>query len=189
MPTSSKEDLIGYIESSEANSLSILGAVFSGIGVFLLALVINTHNSSTLGLLTSLFMLGMGIAFVGAGISSSKKFQAYIQEIESSGELYLLLADFSHSYSMVDDNVRIGEKYIFGKKAGRPASYNDISKVYQSVHKTNFVEDRRHLEAVLTNGKICTLCNLKTGGESDEDVSKIMGYIRYKNTSVHLGYK
>ena len=51
------------------------------------------------------------------------------------------------------------------------------------------MEDSRHLEAVLTNGTTCILCDLKTGGKSDEDVSKIMGYIRQQNPRVHLGYK
>lgn len=191
MLTSSKEDLIKYIKKSQFQLLP-LGVVFVLAGVFMLALAINTAGTddySFVGVLLSLLFLGTGIATIWYGISSSKKFQTYIQEMESSGKLQLLLADFSRSCSMIGDNVRVGEKYIFGKKKGRPVSYNDISKVYQNIHKTNFVEDSRYLEAVLTNGTTCILCDLKTGGKSDEDVSKIMGYIRQQNPRVHLGYK
>ena len=191
MLTSSKEDLIGYIKKSQFQLLP-LGAVFALMGVFMLALAIDTAGTddySFVGVILSILFLGAGIGIIWQGISSSKKFQASIQEMGSTGELQLLLADFSRSCSMVGDNVRVGERYIFGKKKGYPVSYNDISKVYQSIHKTNFIEDSRSLEAVLTNGKVCTLCDLKTGGKSDEDVSKIMGYIRQQNPRVHLGYK
>ena len=79
--------------------------------------------------------------------------------------------------------------YIFGKKKGRPVSYGEIVKVYQHIHKRNFIENSRQLHAVVNGGSICTLCDLKLHGKSDEDVAKIMGYIRYKNPNVHLGYK
>lgn len=189
MLTSSKEDLVGYIKDPTLRWSPIFGAAIAGLGAVLLTSGIKPFDSSVVGTIFSLATFFGGCAVIWEGISSSKKFKAYIQEIESTGELQVLLADFSHSCSMVGDNVRLGEKFIFGKKKERPVGYNEISRVYENIHKTNSVEDGRHLEAVLTNGKTCVLCELKKGGQSDADVSKIMGYIRQQNPNVHLGYK
>lgn len=186
MQTSTKEDLINYIKESRT-SLTVLGAFFLLASGFMGYMAIVTEPS-VLGVVLSLFFAGSGILVIWSGHSSSQKFAAYIQDAESSGKLQELLNDFSHSYSMVGDNIRLGSKYIYGKKKGRPVSYNEIRKVYQYRHKTNFVEDYRQLQAVVTDGSTRVLCDLKLGGKSDEDVAKIMGFIYHQNPNVHLGY-
>lgn len=138
-----------------------------------------------------LMLLFFALAIVPAytTFSSRRKFTDYIRYAASSGELQVLLNDFTYGQSLADDNIRLGEKYIFCRKKGRPLGYNEITKVYQAIQKTNSAENRRTLEAVLTNGKTYVLCELKKHGGSDRDVSKILGYIQQKNPNVHLGYK
>lgn len=189
MLQSTKEDLVKYIKVSSSPWLLVIGAVLVALGIGSLVSGAELYSSPVLSTLMCLFLAGVGIWVIWADISSVRKFKAYIQQAETSGELQVLLADFSRSCSMVGDNIRLGEKYIFGKKKGRPVSYGEIVKVYQHIHKRNFIENSRQLHAVVNGGSICTLCDLKLHGKSDEDVAKIMGYIRYKNPNVHLGYK
>lgn len=184
MQTSTKEDLINYIKESRT-SLTVLGAFFllaSGFMGYLAVMV-----DPFIGFF-ALFGIGCSILLIWSGHSSSQKFAAYIQDAESSGKLQELLNDFSRSYSMVGDNIRLGSKYIYGKKKGRPVSYSEIRKVYQYRHRTNFVEDYRQLQAVVNDGSTHILCDLKLRGKSDEDVAKIMGFIYHQNPNVHLGY-
>ena len=72
MLTSSKEDLIKYIKKSQFQLLP-LGVVFALVGVFMLALAINTAGTddySFVCVLLSLLFLGTGIATIWYGISS-----------------------------------------------------------------------------------------------------------------------
>lgn len=188
MSTFSKDDLLKYIKASFF-SPEMVGGVVLLLAAFMSIFIICFIEFSALGIVFALVLGVVGAILIRSAALSSKKFTDYIQNAETSGEMGMILGDFSQSYSMVKDNIRIGRRYIFGKKQGRPVKYSEITKVYQSIHKTNFVEDSRQLNAVLSDGETRTLCNLMIRGKSDEDLARIMGFIQHQNPGVHLGYK
>lgn len=188
MSTFSKDDLLKYIKASFFSPAMELG-VFFLFGTVILIFIVCFMEFSALGIVFTLVAGAVSAILIRSAVLSSKKFTDYIRNAETSGEMGIILGDFSQSYSMVKDNIRLGRRYIFGKKQGRPVKYSEITKVYQSIHKTNFVEDSRQLNAVLSDGETRTLCNLMIRGKSDEDLARIMGFIQHQNPGVHLGYK
>lgn len=113
----------------------------------------------------------------------------WFSKLEESGEYAQILADFQSAMPVLGDKVRLGYRHIYVKGKRKFVSYSDICKLYQYVHKTNFIENQRQLHYLDPKGKKKVLCDLKLGGKSDQDVLKIMTYVRAKNPSVHLGYK
>ena len=184
MHTGTKEDFLSYIKESGSPFLIGLGIFIFAMGLFSLTVV-----DSAITLIFAAFFIVLGIFLIYLTINASKKFKSDIQKAEESGEMNWILNDFFQSYPLVDDNIRLGQVYIFGKKKGYPIRYSEIKKVYQYVRKRNFIESSRELRADLHSGQTIPLCDLKLRGKSDEDVARIMGFIRHKNPHVHLGYK
>ena len=187
MPTSSKKDFVKYTKGFGPYWLIAVGVL---VVLYFVHLVISTDPAGvpllTMALI-SLIPIGLSIWLIWRGISYLKKYTACVQEAESSGELQAILADFSRSHSMMRDGIRLGEKYIYSKGGGYPVSYGEIESVYQAIIRRNFVESERRLNAVVSGGKVRTLCNLKLRGKSDEDVLEIMDYIQQRNPRVQLG--
>ena len=200
MPTSTKKDLVKYTKGFSFFWKIVFGVLLVFVFASSAFAVLTDPTDAPpdvplliMGLLIFSIPIGYGIWLIWRGTSYVIKYTARIKEAELSGELETILSDFSRSRPMVIDKIRLGEKYIYGKKKGSPVSYSEIVKVYQSIHGTRSLgktfENERRLNAVLSDGSTRKLCNLMLWGDSDEDVGKIMAYIQQKNPSVHLGYK
>ena len=194
MPVLSKKDLIKYARG--CGSFWIWEIMFVILLIAYLALAAMVTNVAEVPPLVIIFSCAIpvaaGIWIVWRGTSSYKKFTECMQEADFSGELQALLVDFSRSHSMMGDRVRLGEKYIFSRKGGYPVNYGQIVRIYQTIQRTNFIETQRYLSAAVDDNGACSvrvLCVLKRWGRSDEDVKKIMAFIRYKNPNVQLGYR
>ena len=183
MNQAGKKSFMKYT-SSVYIGIILIGAffLFTGLSYVL-------QESDIAIIIISLLIAAAGVGIIFSQIRNAKKIRNFVADKEQSGQLPLLLNDFAGSQSLVGDKVRVGREYIFGKKQGVPIAYSQMRQVYQYIKKKNFVENQRELRCVLENGKTVTLCQLKLRGKSDEDVSKIMAFIHYKNPGVHLGYK
>ena len=112
-----------------------------------------------------------------------------LNKIKEEEDIYAAEADFRNAYSMMNDTIRFGERWIFCKHSGRLLRYEEITQVYQFIHKTNFIEDSRAVKYVDINGKHRVLCNLALRGKSDEDVKTIITIIYSKNPRIKIGYR
>jgi hypothetical protein len=131
----------------------------------------------------------LGILFASGTVWGLIKIRKQITALRQSGELEAVLDDYDKSQSYAEGNLRLGEKYVFGRRTSTLVAYDQIDRLYQSIHKTNFAEDRRMLCARLTDGKRRNLCKLRVRGKSDADVHMIVVAIERKNPNVKLGYK
>ena len=96
--------------------------------------------------------------------------------------------DFSASQPMFEGELRVGNQYLFGKNSGAVVAYGHISRVYENIQKTAFLETNRNLMYKDASGKARSLCKLPLKGRAAEDVMKVMIFIRTKNPGVRLGY-
>lgn len=159
---------------------------FIGIIIALFGLV----SVISLGqIVASIIIVVFGAILIYSSLGSRKTMEKCMEELTASGELHAVLQDFSAATSLVNDKIRLGNTYVFGKKKDVVVRYTDIRKLYQSIKKKNFVENSRTLDYVGADGKTHTLCDLLLKGKSDEDMAKIMMVVKSKNPGVHLGYK
>ena len=71
--------------------------------------------------------------------------------------------DFSSALPFLNDHIRLGSKYVFGRNFCAVLRYTDIHRIYQYVRSLNLTERNRELHAVDNSGKIWSLCKLNKG--------------------------
>ena len=146
----------------------------------------------TPGAIVGVFMLIGGGWLLYSYFTNKKRAAARMRELEASGELAALLSDFRAAEPIADGNIRLGEQYLYPKRGGERIAYGDLLQVYQTVHKTNFVEDRRTITAVVRDGdrtKTVSLCALALRGKGDDVLRDVMLRLLVKNPNIKLGYK
>ena len=84
------------------------------------------------------------------------------------------------------DRLRLGERYLFGKKTGLALTYDQVIWVYQRVQRTNFIVTGRSLMLADERGELTAAANFGRGGE--EQVLELMQRIAAKNPNVLLGF-
>ena len=131
----------------------------------------------------------IGIAVLLFALRTWMKHDQYMQAVEQSGNMMWILQDFAHAGSLARGELRFGQYYLYAKGHGTFLSYSEITKVYQFVHKTNFIEDMRQLKYVDREGKEKVLCRLKTRGKSDADVRMAVTLLYRKNPNIRIGYR
>ena len=123
------------------------------------------------------------------GVKEQLDFRRFLGELEQRSDLRDLMNDFESARSWFKDDIRTGEAHLYVKNAACLYEYGDIRNLHQYVHKTNGVEDRRELRAVMADAKSVTLCRLKTRGRSNDDMVQLTAAIVAKNPAITLGYK
>lgn len=111
-----------------------------------------------------------------------------IETFETDEKLSDVLEEFENSQDVFHNALRVGAEYMFGKEMGTIIKYKDISNIYQYVHKTNLVEDKREIRVVKVNGEEIKLCKLSLKGKSDNELKALMIYILEKNPKIQIGY-
>lgn len=113
----------------------------------------------------------------------------FFSQLEKECVVEAAAADFARALPAREDRIRFGEKWIFTKGSATLVRYEEITQVYQYVHKTNFIENQRLLKYVDTKGKHKTLCSLRLRGKSDEEAKQMMIMIYRKNPTIKIGYR
>lgn len=104
------------------------------------------------------------------------------------------IADFSTAQPFLDDHIRLGSKYAFGKHYCAVLKYTDIVKIYQRVRKDILVELDRELCVVDKSGNVWSLCKLdthiiftpKANEASDKKLIEIFSFMLRKNNKIVL---
>lgn len=165
---------------------------FGGLTVILLVLCVyfmlfgKDAEMLIITIVSGIVMFGLIFAYV------SQDYLIYIKKmkiIEQQGNMPVLLFDFKNGGPAFNDYLRVGGRYLIGKKTGTMVSYDEIARIYQYVHQTNFVEDSRMLKVKTTNGKTYSLCRLPLKGKADDEVNHVISYILSVNGNVQVGYK
>jgi len=179
------KEIKSYTRSSYG--LLFVGVFFLGLGLLGFAVDV----ASPIGMLLLMFALGAACSapyFIG-----QRRLNKAIEEYEAQYGADALVKDFNASRPVINDHLRLGEEWLFGKRTATIVRYEQIKKIYMYVHRTNGVEDRRALKIETAAGKTLELCNLPTKGvfkkQNHPDVETILKVILIKNPSVHVGYK
>ena len=150
--------------------LGMVGAIRSGLGVFFGSLL-------------------LGGVLIYPGTVMIIDIRQQIKRLEENDQLNDVVQEFSSSISVLNDSLRIGPRLLFGKRNGPIVGVDEIRQIYQSVHKTNFVEDRRTLNIQNNQGDNRILCKLPLKGRANYELEGIIKLIVEKNPSVQVGLK
>ena len=177
------KDLKKYMSSGKVyrKILIGLGAVLT---VVFLILCLTSPGINIPGLLVTLLPIALIVVMLLLE-ARSKKFYKQIEETYNWQEIE---ADYQSAISVMKNTLRFGENWIFVRNREQLLQYQEITKIYQYIHKTNFAEDERALKYINAAGKECVLCKLQLNGKSDEDVKQILTILLAKNPYIEIGY-
>ncbi len=170
-----------------SNTDLIVGFIIIAVGV-IMALCFSAAEVAFMTI-ASYFMDIIGIFFTLSFIKEKIKLNKWFKKIELTGQLPNLVQDFNDARSFFDNNLRMGDSYIFGKNSGKAYLYKDIERVWQHIHKTNGSEDGRALYIKTKDSKDSILCNLPTNGSGDFELNTVVRLIMLHNPEVKIGYR
>ncbi len=157
-----------------------------GFGAFFTLLVVLC--GSELSAFTHIGGFILGIGLIAGGIYEIVKFNNMIKSFEENGKMVTILSDFRNGTKAFDGKLIIGQKWLIGNKTGTILQYSDVVRFYQTIHKTNYIEDGRTVTAVTKDGKRVQLCNLKTRGKSSDELDYFFSFISSNYPEIALGY-
>lgn len=174
--------------------LSFAGLAFSvGFGLFMLvpATTLIINNNGNIGMiLVSVVLFAVAAFTIWFQVSGWMKSKARLDERTSGPESDAIARDFAQAEAVLDDRLRLGRKYVFGKGSGFILRYDEINQVFQMVSRTNLIETNRELRARVT-GEIeaVTLARLKRAGKSDEELKRVLMIMLSHNSRIKVGYR
>lgn len=176
-----KQDFVKFLKPRGMLFLVLLGIMMLMFAVFMIL--------TEAPIFAFILFLAVGVMLVYLGLRTLFQYPGYIRALDGSGYMMQILQDYAHANGVLKNQLRFGAYYLFAKGQGKVLVYTDVARVYQYIHRTNFVEDRRELRYVDREGKEGTLCRLKCRGKSDADLHIIIGMLLQKNPSLQVGYK
>lgn len=163
-----------------SSTVLVVGIVMAVFGILLLV------NSIFLPALLALPIGGLCIWTGWSTIADCKK---QLDSLEASGQLDGVIREFASGRPFFKNKLRVGPTYILGKKSGRVLTHSEVRKVYQHVHKTNFVEDRREIRVETADGKIVSVCQIPVKGKGDQELLQVISIMKTMNPGIYIGYK
>lgn len=173
-----KKSLEKYLKPSPG--ILVIAVIVGGMGLFLLVGGL---------ILPALIPLAAGGICGWVGWNQISQYKKYMENLEASGEINRVLQEFGSGKQFFKDKLRIGPTYILGKGAGKALKHNQVQKVYQHVHKTNFVEDGREMRVETNEGKLVILCKIPLRGKGDQELIQAISIMKTMNPGIHVGYK
>lgn len=142
---------------------------------------------------TKACLVALGFVILVAGGSrlashvQTKKLNNRLNNIEQAGAMPTLLNDFQNGRKILKDKLILGNVFLIGYGVCNVIAYSEIRKVYQTVHSTNRIEDKRTLNIETVDGKIITLCKLSLRGKDEEEVDRLISHMMSFNGNIQQG--
>lgn len=168
-----KKDLINYLMPPLKPMLA--GVIWIGIGIMCREL----QGMILVGILLAVLSVLPTVKQIAAIYSK-------IGALEKEGTLEDALEDFFTADSYINDYVRLGDTYIFGRQLGTIVRHDEIRKTWQYARSRNFNESSRFLRAELKGGSVCNLTKLPTMGKGNEELERILKKIGAINPKAKL---
>ncbi len=107
-----------------------------------------------------------------------------IKELKKTGEIDGVLADFESAEKHLDDEIRIGSKYVFGKKSGRVVKYEEITKVHNFIRNRYGYKRKRFVEIFTLEGIKVKLSKVSDNKESAAEADLVVDRIKERLSNV-----
>lgn len=173
------DELKQYIRKTAKDKI-ILGA-FSAVFAVAACILFIRHSWVLFGVM----LLGAVILFVAA-VTGSAGDRKFFDSIENSPRRSVILADFAAAKPCANDEIRLGEHYIFTRKQTRLIAYEDIRRLqYFEHHDADTSRTEAGIAIALAGGGSRTLCSLY--GEAPRmQAEEIYRSVLSKNPNVEI---
>jgi hypothetical protein len=104
------------------------------------------------------------------------RFLSQINYLKGRKEMDSILADFDCASEHMDGQLKIGKKYIFGKKSGYVLSYDDMKKLHHFIRKK--YGRKRFIEAFSLEGNKIKLCKVNDTEKMLMEAEKVMAIVK-----------
>ena len=108
------------------------------------------------------------------------------KELEQRGELEQMVMDFQKSEKIIGGNLRVGQKYLFGRGGMRALAYSDIHHIFM-VNAERKGKIARDLRCEDIHGQEFFVCQLDPMGQSHLELDKLYLLIEKKNPLAKTG--
>lgn len=171
--------------------LIIAGLLVMGIAIFAASLSGRRGGTEE----TLLYFAGVAACVcitAGMLIRSRRSYRSYISQLSDSGEGARMAEDFFRGTRYWDNEIVLGEQYIFVRNGRVVHKYSDIAKIYQRWSDVNTMHRSPwwHLRIVTTDGKDWLLAPVpykRTDENFNEFVLPVILEIRSRNPQVVIG--
>ncbi len=173
------DELKKYVQKTAKDKiiLGVFGAVFAAAAVILF-----TQHSWVLFII---MLLCAAVLFIGAFTASATD-KKFFDDIQNSTRKDEILADFAAAVPYANDEIRMGEYYIFTKKLTSLINYEDIISLrYFEHHDMETHNTEAGIAVSLKKGAGRTLCNLY-GDDTQMQAEKIYNAVLSRNASVEI---
>lgn len=131
-------------------------------------------------------LLCVGLFLMWLSFSPFRDCRKMMRFFTDSGIYHEAAADFISSQSFMNDRMRMGNKYIFGKRQCTILRYYDICKVSQVSYGTEAGERSRNLKAVDTSGDAWYFCALKPNTNNQPELKEAIDFMTSKNSGIMI---
>ena len=155
----SEDDMMRYVRHSALVTLLIMFGCLA-LAYILIRASLQTISAGKNDFMNVLLLCAGVFAVLGAfmPLVNSRKMMKFLKESNIYGEAVI---DFASAQPFLEDKIRIGSKYVFGRKCYAVLRYTDIVKLYQGIHTSKGREVGRELHAVDIAGKDWCIGKLK----------------------------
>ena len=179
---SSEKDMLRYVRSSVV--LKIL-FVPIGLSISVIAILMALRGMfSDENMLMVLFVLLIGVFLGWAAFIPFLEDRKVINFLKDNGIYYDAVYDFSSAQPFLNERVRLGSKYIFGKRCCTVLRYTDICKLFLYTVEANDIERSKQLRAVDSSGKVWRLCALDVHIEKEPGLAEVLDVMSHKNSRI-----
>ncbi len=149
--------------------------LFKGL-IFIAAGIILSMIESNIWLLVLLCAIAL-FDFV-PDIYKISDFLSQIKDLKKENKIDYVFSDFLSSESCMEGQLRIGKKYIFGKKSGRVVSYTDLQKAHHFIRKRYGYKQQRFVEVFTSEGDKIKLSKVSDNEKMIAEAEAVMSRIK-----------
>lgn len=102
------------------------------------------------------------------------RFLSQVRYLKSRNEIEDILKDFESSEEHMEGQLRLGKKYIFGKKSGYILKYDNMKKLHHFIRRKYGHKRKRFVEAFSFEGDKIKLCKVNDTEKMLKEAEQIM---------------
>ncbi|MBQ7835703.1 MAG: hypothetical protein IJ389_00430 [Clostridia bacterium] len=179
MKKTSVSSLVSYLFPPIDNLLKSIIVLAAGIAVTLLE-----NNLWVMAVFIALAV----IEFIPDAAKIIRFFSA-VSYLRSRKEMDEVLKDFADSTAKMDGKVRVGKKYIFGKKCGAVIAYDDIRRAHHFIRKNYGYSQKRFVEIFTLDGGKHKLCKVNANDTTLTEAQQLMELLKERAPKADVAVK
>ncbi|MBQ3146389.1 MAG: hypothetical protein IJB91_01520 [Oscillospiraceae bacterium] len=111
----------------------------------------------------------------------------FFRNLENDIRAYQIEADFRKAIPKFNDNIRLGNQWLFISNRSKLITFSNITRIYPYVKKSDGFVSERGLKYVDTKGHHHKLCKMGPRNDPAQEIIEIISIIQSKNPSVKIG--